>query len=423
MGRWVRERLVVETTTLDQHGLSALAYATAKEKPVPHQNASPRLLGATARAALAAMLPAYFLPLLTALPGAWITRDPQLWAAAATTIPVPGALAAGLVALVLAATGPRWQDRFRGRRARFVALVGLLTGVGSAGLLALLVGCGAMQATSLRFALPGPFIAGAATAFAWARARLRHSPAPPPPPQAGPPAGPLAASAALLLALAATGCVAPLPSLVTPRPVALLALSTGGAATATFGDVARACIAWGVEADRRTAAARRAQGRWAAVSTIAGLLGTGAGVATAVASGIEGSRGDDEAAARTGQLGGTVALGFGLVAGVAGGIVGARSNRAAQLQTSAVGFEHAVSTRSSRVLAAPLGQRERVARVEAPPLLRECLQHASRADLPVRAPSDAGPSVARAVELWRSRRGQAPALELADALGLAGAVP
>ena len=117
---------------------------------------------------------AYVVPLLITLPLSLITGNSELRAAATTTIPIPGAVAALGVAMALAAVSHLLPPDFPRRPWSFALAVGVATGSVGALCLQLLVLLHVLTTQSLLFALPGPLMAGVATAAAWARQRARR---------------------------------------------------------------------------------------------------------------------------------------------------------------------------------------------------------------------------------------------------------
>jgi hypothetical protein len=127
-----------------------------------------------ARALASSVVMAYVVPLAITLPLSWVTRNPELRAAATTTIPIPGAVAAMGLAMALAALSHLLPPDFPRRTWPFALAVGAATGIVGGLCLQLLALLHVLSASSLLFALPGPLMAGVATAAGWARQRARR---------------------------------------------------------------------------------------------------------------------------------------------------------------------------------------------------------------------------------------------------------
>ena len=119
---------------------------------------------------------AYLVPLAITLPLSWVTGNPALRAAATTTIPIPGAVAALALAIGLIAVSHHLPEDFPRRWWTFALAVGIGTGIVGGLCLQLLTLLHVMSAQSLLFALPGPLMGGVTTAAGWARQRARRLP-------------------------------------------------------------------------------------------------------------------------------------------------------------------------------------------------------------------------------------------------------
>jgi hypothetical protein len=132
----------------------------------------------SARNLASSVVLAYVVPFAITLPLSWMTGNPELRAAATTTIPIPGAVAAFALALALTAVSRLLPEEFPRRTWTFALAVGIGTGVVGALCLQALTRLHVLSTQSLLFALPGPLMAGVTTAAGWARQRARRLPNP-----------------------------------------------------------------------------------------------------------------------------------------------------------------------------------------------------------------------------------------------------
>ncbi len=348
---------------------------------VPPQEAA-KARRSLARELLAAVIPAYVFPFATSFPGGLVTGDPELLAASTTTIPIPGALAAALVIVVA-----RVLDARRPAQKALASLPAAALAFGVCGALGLvvmyaLVRAGLCSPGDYGYACPSAAIGGAVTAFTWIRrgrsGRTAHK------------SHAAVGALSMLFVIVWSGCAPALPRISTGVPRALshassLGVETTSAQVLTLRGVANVCAEWAKAADERAAERRSAQTRAGRISAIAGTLGTGAGVATAV---LSATANNSDTAAKYGQVGGATALSFGIAAGLAGMLSNVRGHDVVKSLQIAVGIEQAMHRRVESVLLNPPGEtRDASASRESSALLVDCARYARRLpgleDLPV----------------------------------------
>jgi hypothetical protein len=130
----------------------------------------------SARNLASSVVLAYVVPFAITFPLSWVTGNSELRAAATTTIPIPGAVAAFALAIALTAASRVLPEDFPRRTWTFALAVGLSTGLVGGLCLQLLAALGLLSTQSLLFALPGPLMGGVTTAAGWARLRARRLP-------------------------------------------------------------------------------------------------------------------------------------------------------------------------------------------------------------------------------------------------------
>jgi len=131
------------------------------------------MVSRSARNLVSSVALAYIVPLAITLPLSWVTQNSELRAAATTTIPIPGAIAAFFLAIGLTAVSHLVPKEFPRRTWTFALAVGIGTGVLGGLCLQLLTALHVLSTQSLLFALPGPLMGGITTAAGWARLRAR----------------------------------------------------------------------------------------------------------------------------------------------------------------------------------------------------------------------------------------------------------
>jgi hypothetical protein len=357
-----------------------------------------------ARALVAAALPAYLFPFITAFPGGLLAGKPRLLLASVTTIPISSAVAAITVVMVAHALRSRLPGDARVHRTTAFAV-----GFAACGLLGLLVigalvRFQALAADAYGYACPSAAIGGGMSALAWARSRQRTQ-------LASRPAG---AVVAALLALSATiGCAAPRPRLASlsardlaaewPVPPAGVSLQTWE----TYRSIQAVCVTW---ASAAAQVAGRHQGRArtsGTVSAIAGVLGSASGITGGILAGRADSDGDKEEALRVSKIGGIAALGFGAAASIAGIYSGIQGGHSADAMNVALKVEQALRQHLAAVLAAP-ANRDETAVDQGTALAIECAQlvHSVPALESLPLPSVAPSRFASALPTWRALSGR-----------------
>jgi hypothetical protein len=359
-----------------------------------------------ARAVVAAALPAYLFPFVTAFPGGLLAGRPRLLLASVTTIPIPSAIAA--ISVVLVAHALRGRLPGEARVSRPTAFAFGFVACGLLGLLVIgaLVRLGALASDAYGYACPSAAIGGGMSALAWARGRQRTQ-------RAG--GSPKGIVAALLALTTIAGCAAPRPRISPlhardvaaewPLPPAGVSLETWE----TYRSINAVCVEW---ANSAAQVAGHHQGRArtsGAVAAIAGVLGSASGIAGGILAGRADSDGDQDEAIRISKIGGLTALGLGTVASVAGIYSGIQGGNSGASMNVALKLEQTLRQHLAAVLAVA-ENRDQAAAEQGTSLALECARWARRVPALESLPlSSAAPArFASALLTWRTLSGRDP---------------